>query len=155
MRRRKNNLLSIRNLLLLVVLATIILGLGFVWQKIFSPDSDDVKIEKVFNVSVKIAILNGNGYPNVATEVKEYFLDNYSDYIDVVGCRNVESNKFIYKQTLVVLKHSEPEKLEYIMKLTNVPHRILAYDDNAIEEVQIILGKDYLEYFPKNIQGVK
>ncbi|MFO7897340.1 MAG: LytR C-terminal domain-containing protein [Candidatus Cloacimonadales bacterium] len=131
-----------------MILAILILALIIYIQKAFRAEIEEVPSEHLFDLSVKIAILNGNGYPNVATEVKEYFLDRHGDNIDVVGCRNVESRKFIYKQTLVIMKHDVPEKLEYIMKLTNIPFRIIALDDSAIEEIQIVLGKDYLEYFP-------
>ena len=149
MRPRKNKLLSRRNILGIIILAILLLILGLLIKNFIKADKAPIIKEKPFHGSVKIAILNGNGYPNVANEVKEYFLRNYSENVDVVGCRNVDSRKFIYKQSLIILKHNQPEKLDYIMKLTNIPFRIMAFDEESIEEVQIILGKDYLEYFPK------
>jgi len=148
MRPRKNKVNLLRNGLIILILAVVLLATGFTVIKLFKTEKILNIEEKEFSGSVKIAILNGNGYSNVANDVKEFFLNDYSEHIDVVGCRNVDSRKFIYKQTLVVLKHDHPEKMNYILKLTNIPHRILAFDDEAIEEVQIILGKDYLEYFP-------
>ena len=147
MRRTKNKLFSIRNGLSVIVLAILVLFLFLFLKKIIKPDSGIISVEETKDISVKIAILNGCGYSGIASEVKEYFLNNHSDNIDVVGCKNVESNKFIYKQTIIVLKHDEPDKLAYIMKLVNIPRRIFAFDDNSIEDVQIILGQDYLEYF--------
>lgn len=148
MRRRKNNLRSLHKGLLLIILALLIIALFIFLQKAFEPETVEFTEEISFDVSVKIAILNGNGYPNVATEVKEHFLEQHGENIDVVGCRNVDSNKFIYKQSLVIMKHDVPQKLEYIMNLTDIPFRIIALDDDSIEEIQIVLGKDYLEYFP-------
>jgi hypothetical protein len=148
MRRRKNNLRSLHKGLLLLILAVVIIALVIYLQKAFEPEIEEFPTEVLFDLSVKIAILNGNGYPNVATEVKEYFLEQHGENIDVVGCRNVDSHKFIYKQSLVIMKHDVPQKLDYIMKLTDIPFRIIALDDDSIEEIQIVLGKDYLEYFP-------
>jgi len=149
MRPRKNKVFSLRKLLGIIALVLFFLLLGLYLKRFMKIENIPLIDEKTFDGSVKIAILNGNGYPNVANEVKEYFLRNFSANIDVVGCRNVDSRKFIYKQSLIVLKHNQPEKLDFIMKLTNIPYRIFAFDEEAIEEIQIILGKDYLEYFRK------
>ena len=77
MRRRKNNLRSLHKGLLLLILAVVIIALVIYLQKAFEPEIEEFPTEVLFDLSVKIAILNGNGYPNVATEVKEYFLEQH------------------------------------------------------------------------------
>ncbi len=147
MHRTINNLPKLRNILLVLLLAIMVISLVIYLNKIFKPVAYEEMLLENEDVSVKIAILNGCGFPNIASEVKEYFLENHNGSIDVVGCRNIESCKFIYKKSLIVLKHDEIEKLEKVMKLTNIHRRIYALDDNCIEDIQIILGKDYTEYF--------
>jgi len=149
--RSKNNLSRSKKsgLTLLIVIFLAIL-LFFLYLAL-----DDGKVEKKveigFQGSVKISLLNGCGYPGIANEVKEILLnvhDNGNEQnLDIIFWKNVERNMFIYKKTIIVVKHNNEEKLSYLKQLTGIKRRIYALDDNSIEEFQIILGNDYKKYF--------
>ena len=113
---------------------------------LFGKDSKDVKEIVHLNSSVKVGLRNGCGYPDIAKKVKDYILENYEN-IDVLSCKNVPENKFIYNKTIIVVKNYNEEKLRYLQKLTEIERRIYAFNDNHIENFYIILGKDYKNYF--------
>ncbi|MCF7793277.1 MAG: LytR C-terminal domain-containing protein [Candidatus Cloacimonetes bacterium] len=106
-----------------------------------------VKQEKKPPPSLKLALLNGCGIDGVATEVKEYFINKTSGNVDIVSWRNVDRNLFIYNKSIIVIKKDDDEKLKYLMDFTGIDRKIYAIDDNAIEDLQIILGNDYREFF--------
>lgn len=95
---------------------------------------------------VKVKLLNGCGFPGVARDVKDYF-DNSEHNVTVVSIGNVSGNRFIYRQSIIVAKHADEEKLKYLQAITGIERRIYAYDDNLFEEFHIILGNDYKQYF--------
>lgn len=97
--------------------------------------------------AVKIALLNGCGYEKIATEVKEYLIEKNYQNLDIISWRNVDRDMFIYDKTLIVEKKDEPDKLKYLMGITGIKRRIVAWDENTIEDFYIILGKDYQKYF--------
>ncbi|MCD4818254.1 MAG: LytR C-terminal domain-containing protein [Candidatus Cloacimonetes bacterium] len=101
--------------------------------------------QSIPNSSVKVSILNGCGYPGIATEAKEKLLD--FEQIDVISWKNNFRNMYIYDQTIIIVKKDNDKKLDYLMKITGIERRALAYNENIIEEFYIILGKDYRKYF--------
>jgi len=149
--RSKNNLSRSKKggltLLIVIFLAILI----FFLYLVLAEGKVEKKIEAGFQGSVKISLLNGCGYPGIASEVKEILLnaqDNVNEQnLDIIFWKNVERNMFIYKKTIIVVKHNNEEKLKYLMHLTGIKRKIYAFDDNAIEEFQIILGNDYQKYF--------
>lgn len=96
---------------------------------------------------IKLAILNGCGYPGIAKEVKDALLHAPDGNFDIISWRNVDRGMFIYDKTVIVMKHDEPEKYDALQEYTGIKHRIVSIDENAIEEFQIILGKDYKQFF--------
>lgn len=96
---------------------------------------------------LKLAIINGCGIDGVAGDVKEWFIHKSAGNIDVVSCKNVDRNLFIYNRSIIVVKKDDAEKLRYLMNFTGITRKILAIDNNAIEDLQIILGNDYKLYF--------
>ena len=97
------------------------------------------------DTAVKVSILNGCGYPGIATDVKEQLLEN--DLIDVIAWKNNFRNMFIYDQTIIIAKRDNPKKLKYLMDITGIKRRAYAFNSDNIEEYYIILGKDYKKYF--------
>jgi hypothetical protein len=95
--------------------------------------------------TVKISIINGCGFPGIATEVKEKLM--LKGNVDVIAWQNNTRNMFIYKQTIIVVKHNDPIKLKYLQHITGIPHRAFVFNSNNIEEFYIILGLDYKKYF--------
>lgn len=96
---------------------------------------------------IKVSVLNGCKFPLIAREVKDILLDRYSSNIDVISWGNVPRGMFIYSQSIIVVKHKDERKLEFLKKITGIKRRIYACDENSLEDFQIILGKDYKKYF--------
>ena len=151
MRRSKNNLSRNKKdgLTLLIVIFLVIL-IFFLYLVLYDGKVEK-KVKTGFQGSVKISLLNGCGYPGIANEVKEILLNVHENVneqnLDIIFWKNVERNMFIYKKTIIVVKHYNEDKLSYLKQLTGIKRRIYALDDNTIEEFQIILGNDYKKYF--------
>lgn len=109
------------------------------------PTTAEKKLE--FKGRVKVAVLNGCGYPGIATQVKDYLIDNYSKNVDVLDWRNVDLNMFIYEKSILVEKKRDKKKLKFLQQLTGIKRRILSLNSDVNEEFQIILGKDFHKYF--------
>jgi hypothetical protein len=147
MQRSKNNLSPAQKkeltgyFIVLVVLLVILFFLFFNQKK-------NSKIEENISFSsVKIALLNGCGYNNVAKEVKDNIIDKNISNLDIISWKNIESKMFIYDKSIIVIKKYNKEKLDFLVNITGINRRIFAINDNYIEEYQIILGKDYKKYF--------
>ena len=45
------------------------------------------------------------------------------------------------------MDQEDEKKLNYLMKITGIKRRIYAFNENTLEDFQIILGRDYRMYF--------
>ncbi|MDO9577807.1 MAG: LytR C-terminal domain-containing protein [Candidatus Cloacimonadales bacterium] len=143
----KNNLSPVNRKALLVALCALS-GLILIGYFLFFQRSEKQEIAvETRPTSVKLAILNGCGVDGAATDVKEYFINKNAGNIDIISWRNVDRDMFIYGKSIIVIKREDEEKLNYIMNLTGITRKIYALDPNSIEDMQIILGNDYKEYF--------
>jgi hypothetical protein len=124
----------------------LILATGTIWW-FFGKDTTVMPAEYTPLPRIKLAILNGCGYPGIAQEVKDALLHAPDGNFDIISWRNVDRDMFIYDKTVIVMKHDEPDKYEALQEYTGIKHRIVSIDENAIEEFQIILGKDYKQFF--------
>ena len=97
--------------------------------------------------AVKLSILNGCGVDGAAGDVKEYFIKQNLSNIDIIAWRNVDRGMFIYGKTILVSKKKDEDKLNYLVQLTGITRKIYAFDPDTIEDIQIILGSDYREFF--------
>ncbi len=148
MRKLKNNLFRIDKraslvgvtVLLLVSVASFFL---FFNKKV----SDNFEDEIVEITSLKLSILNGCGVKGIASEVKVILIKMNIENMDIISWENVKSNKFIYGKSIIVVKRKDDNKLKYLMKITGISRRIYSFDENTIEDFQIILGRDYRTYF--------
>ncbi|MBN1948387.1 MAG: LytR C-terminal domain-containing protein [Candidatus Cloacimonetes bacterium] len=147
MKRPKNKLSLAGKIAIIAVFVIIMIVIVIFFPKIYrSVCPGEPKPEPEFT-SVKVTLLNGCGYDNVAQEVKEYLLRNNIRNIDIVSWRNVPRDMFIYEKSIIVARKDNPQKLAFLMNLTGIRRRILAWSDDYIEEFQIILGRDYRQYF--------
>jgi len=147
MKKRKNKLSpALRGALITLSAVIIIAAAIVVWKVYFQAESEDLEPSYTFT-SVKVALLNGCGRDNVATEVKDYLVEKEIQNLDIISWKNVARQMFIYDKSLIVVKKHNEEKLNFLMNLTGIQRRIYAENDQFIEEFQIILGKDYKEYF--------
>ncbi len=143
----KNNLARNKNkpkLALYLVLLLIIAA--FIFYLFFNLKREKEDVAKVSIPTIKLALLNGCGYPGIAKEVKDILIDKN---FDIIAWRNVERNMFIYEKSIIVIKKYDQNKLAYFQEITGLNRRIFALDENTIEDFQIILGKDFKKYFKK------
>lgn len=130
-------------IIIVLIIIGVVLYLGY--YKMTEKKSDEDSAIKIPETTVKVSILNGCGFPGIATEVKEKLMKKGN--IDVIAWKNNTRNMYIYKQTIIVAKHDEPDKLKYLQTTTGIPFRAFAFNSNNIEEFYIILGLDYKQYF--------
>lgn len=145
----KNNLSPVKKstlVILFIVLLLIIVASFFFWQIVQKKAETEAEIMKAV-ITVKLSILNGCGVDGAAGDVKEYFIKQNLSNIDIIEWRNVDRGMFIYGKTILVSKKKDEDKLNYLVQLTGITRKIFAYDPDTIEDIQIILGSDYREFF--------
>jgi len=148
MRKPKNNLFHIDKRASLIGITALLFISVTVYFLFFNKEVNDKIDEEVVEVtSLKLSILNGCGVKGAASEVKENLINRNLENIDIISWENVKSNKFIYGKSIIVVKRKDENKLKYLMKITGISRRIYAFDENTIEDFQIILGRDYRTYF--------
>lgn len=136
--RNKNKPKLALYLVLLLIIAV------FIFYLFFNLKREKKDVAKVSIPTIKLVLLNGCGYPDIAKEVKDILVDKN---FDIIAWRNVERNMFIYEKSIIVIKKYDQNKLAYFQKMTGLDRRIFALDENTIEDFQIILGKDFKKYF--------
>ena len=148
MRKLKNNLFRIdKRALLIGIIALLLISVASYFLFFNEKVNDKIESEIIEITSLKLSILNGCGVKGAASEVKENLINKNLENVDIISWENVKSNKFIYGKSIIVVKRKDDNKLKYLMKLTGISRRIFAFDENTIEDFQIILGRDYRTYF--------
>jgi len=148
MRNPKNNLFYNHKHALLMIVTLILLFGSVMYILFFKEKKSEIPEEVVIDIiSLKLSILNGCGVLGAASQVKDHFIDQDHSNIDIISWENVESNKFIYGKSIIVVKRKDEIKLKYLMRVTGITRKIYAVDENAIEDFQIILGRDFRSYF--------
>lgn len=97
--------------------------------------------------AIKINLVNGCGYQGVATNIAE-LLTNMS--IDVVHISN--ARKFIYNETIIVVKKYDEDELSRLKKTTGIKNVIYAVNESFPVPFLIVIGKDYQTYFCKDVK---
>jgi hypothetical protein len=103
--------------------------------------SQKPKTDELFP-AIKIGLVNGCGYQGVAANIAD-FLDNKN--IDVVQVAN--ARKFIYKETIIVVKQDDEVELKRLMTITGIKQVIYSLNETYPVSFLIIAGKDYQTYF--------
>ena len=148
MRKPKNNLFRIDKRASLIGITILLLICVASYFKFFNKNnSENIEVEIIEITSLKLSILNGCGVKGAASKVKENLINKNIENMDIISWENVKSNKFIYGKSIIVVKRKDENKLRYLMKITRISRRIYAFDENTIEDFQIILGRDYRTYF--------
>jgi len=143
----KNNLSRIQRRLVLIAVFIIVIIAIVLYCLLLNGSDSAQEIPATSSPAIKLAILNGCGVPGAATEVKEYFINHNPGQIDVVSWKNVDRDLFIYNKSIIVIKKDDPEKVDFLKQFTGIERKIFALDNNAIEDLQIVLGDDYKEIF--------
>lgn len=95
---------------------------------------------------VKVSILNGCGVKGAASSVRAFLAFNKNiDVIKVGNTKNLNFNK-----TLIAVRKANTLKQHFLMNVTKIDRRILALTEKSTSEFDIILGKDYKQYFGSN-----
>ena len=148
MRKPKNNLFRIDKRASLIGITVFLLICAASYFMFFNKkNSENIEVEIVEITSLKLSILNGCGVKGAASEVKDNLINKNFENVDIISWENVKSNKYIYGKSIIVVKRKDENKLKYLMKITGISRRIYAFDENTIEDFQIILGRDYRTYF--------
>ena len=89
---------------------------------------------------VRVSVLNGCGVPQVAARMTRRAR---SLGLDVIHEGNADNFGFL--QSIVIDRAGDPEKASQVAALLNIPNWIQQISDDTyrLEEVQIIIGKDY------------
>ena len=127
------------------LITIVILGLSaFFVLNIKTRENDELLSEDSYP-SIKIMVYNGCGFSGVANNVRNYL---QTKNIDVVGTRNTQ--RFVYDETLIVVKKNDEVDLKRLIKMTSIENVIYATNDNFDVPFIIIAGKDYQKYFKIN-----
>ena len=148
MRKPENNLFHIdKRASLIGITALLLISMASYFMFFYKKVSEKIEVEIIEITSLKLSILNGCGVKGAASEVKDILINKNFENVDIISWENVKSNKFIYGKSIIVVKRKDENKLKYLMKITGISRRIYAFDENTIEDFQIILGRDYRTYF--------
>ena len=148
MRKPKNNLFRIdKRASLIGITVFLLICIASYFMFFNKKNSENIEVEIIEITSLKLSILNGCGVKGAASEVKDNLINKNFENVDIISWKNVKSNKYIYGKSIIVVKRKDENKLKYLMKITGISRRIYAFDDNTLEDFQIILGRDYRTYF--------
>ncbi|MBP7562312.1 MAG: LytR C-terminal domain-containing protein [Candidatus Cloacimonetes bacterium] len=129
--------------ILIIISILIILGCGLYFYFVIYPkmkDKTDHTEEQY--PAIKIGLVNGCGYQGVAGNIAEAMTDKNIDVVQISNAR-----KFIYKESVIVVKIDDKNELERLKKMTGITHVIYALNDTYPVPFLIIAGKDYQTYF--------
>jgi len=148
MRKPKNNLFRIdKRASLIGITVLLLISVASYFMFFNKKVSDNFEDEIIEITSLKLSILNGCGVKGAASEVKDSLINRNFKNVDIISWDNVKSYKFIYGKSIIVVKKNDENKLKFLMKITGISRRIYAFDENTMEDFQIILGRDYRTYF--------
>lgn len=142
MKAIKNNLAQSVWLILLIVLFIASVSL-FVIIRHFDKDTVHQSILSENNYpAIKIMVHNGCGFSGVAGNIRNYLSGKN---IEVIGVGN--TRKFIYDESVIVVKHDDDVDLKRLQRMTGIENVIYAINNNYFVPFIIIAGKDYQQYF--------
>jgi len=131
-------------LIFLVALAVIMVYIFYPYKQ------PEIVVDATPKPEVYIVVLNGCGISNVAQEVSSKLLDMKK--INVKSWGNTDNPNCIHQETKIVIRQELPgqaARLAYLKEVTGIEKVITAKKDNSQCEFELILGKDYINYFKK------
>jgi len=105
-------------------------------------DIDDDEFDERNFPAIRVVVHNGCGFMGVANNVRRHLFDKN---IDVVGVGN--TRRFIYDETLIVVKHNDEVDLRRLQRMTGIENVIYAVNENYFVPFIIIAGRDYQRFF--------
>lgn len=90
---------------------------------------------------IRVWVYNGCGFDGVANNLKNYL---HPLNVDVVYTRSAQ--RFIYDETIIVVKKLDELELKRLQRITGITNVIYATNDTFEVPFIIIAGKDYNKY---------
>ena len=149
---------------IIVILSFIIIVFGWsLSKKIFdkeplisNPSSNIASIPKIKlfenydNQTLKVAILNGCGISGVGNQFSDLLNSKYG----LVIVRTENANNFDYETTKVIIINDSNPNIENLLTILgmNINEQDVEFNSsyNPEEDIQIIIGKDYLDFLNLN-----
>ena len=149
---------------IIVILSFIIIVFGWsLSKKIFdketlisNPSSNIASIPKIKlfenydNQTLKVAILNGCGISGVGNQFSDLLNSKYG----LVIVRTENANNFDYETTKVIIINDSNPNIENLLTILglNINDQDVEFNSsyNPEEDIQIIIGKDYLDFLNLN-----
>tara|TARA_B110000116_G_scaffold252057_1_gene247658 strand:- start:293 stop:766 length:474 start_codon:yes stop_codon:yes gene_type:complete len=149
---------------IIVILSFIIIVFGWsLSKKIFdketlisNPSSNIASIPKIKlfenydNQTLKVAILNGCGISGVGNQFSDLLNSKYG----LVIVRTENANNFDYETTKVIIINDSNPNIENLLTILgmNINDQDVKFNSsyNPEEDIQIIIGKDYLDFLNLN-----
>lgn len=94
--------------------------------------------------AIKIILTNGCGFEGLAREFTSFLTDKNVDIISIGNTR-----KPIYDKTIIVIRKGNGEDLKRLQRMTGINRFTEAKNEEALAEFEIIIGKDYEQYYKK------
>lgn len=91
--------------------------------------------------AIKVVILNGCGYDQLATDFSAALKDKN---IDVISMGNTP--KPIYDKSIIVIRKGDKHDLERLQKMTGIQRWTSALNEYHSADFDIIVGRDYEEF---------
>ncbi len=149
---------------IIVILSFVIIVFGWsLSKKIFdketlisNPSSNIASIPKIKlfenydNQTLKVAILNGCGISGVGNQFSDLLNSKYG----LVIVRTENANNFDYETTKVIIINDSNPNIENLLTILgmNINDQDVEFNSsyNPEEDIQIIIGKDYLDFLNLN-----
>ncbi len=149
---------------IIVILSFIIIVFGWSLSKknfdketlISNPSSNIASIPKIKlfenydNQTLKVAILNGCGISGVGNQFSDLLNSKYG----LVIVRTENANNFDYETTKVIIINDSNPNIENLLTILgmNINDQDVEFNSsyNPEEDIQIIIGKDYLDFLNLN-----
>ena len=133
-----------KRIILIVIIASILVSIGIV---VFMSGYESKKVvddilDEAYMPAIRIYVHNGSGFRGVANNVRQSV---FGKNIEVVGVGN--TRKFIYDETVIVVKHDDETELIRLKRMTGVENVIYAVNSNYYVPFIIIAGRDYQRFF--------
>ncbi|MCB5259115.1 MAG: LytR C-terminal domain-containing protein [Candidatus Cloacimonetes bacterium] len=125
---------------LIVLLA--VLGLGYLLiSRSLNSDNKLTNYDEDQLPAIKVLVLNGCGYEQLATEFSAHLANKNIDVISVG-----DTPKPIYDKSIIVMRKEDKNDLERLMRMTGIQRWTSALNEYHNADFDIIVGRDYEEF---------
>lgn len=91
--------------------------------------------------AIKVAVLNGCGYEQLASEYSAYLADKNVDVVSVG-----DTPRPIYDKSIIVMRKGDEQDLARLQRMTGIQRWTSAMNEYHNAEFDIIIGRDYEEF---------